>query len=154
MIKVNFKGTYLLISGDAQKLNMQYPLKAVRTICLNPIKLWKKKLRMWNAFPQNKSDDIRNIPVLPKGSVEGWVLLYCVFFNLNKSQSRLWPWLTALYDSNRPNNYACICNCGMSVLRFLRNYQKLWPHQKFTVNRDWFFTFICDSWKQHQAAAE
>lgn len=91
MIRVNFKGTYLLISGDAQKLNMQYPLKAVRTICLNPIKLLKKKLRMWNAFPQNKSDDIRNIPVLPKGSVEGWVLLYCVFFNLNKSQSRLWP---------------------------------------------------------------
>lgn len=39
MIKVNFKGTYVLISGVAWKLNTQYPLKAARTVCLNPIKL-------------------------------------------------------------------------------------------------------------------
>lgn len=138
---------YLFISGVAQILNMQYLLKGVTTTCLNPIKLWKK-LRMWNAFPQNESNDIRNIPVLPEGFVEGWALLHWVLFKLNKIQSRLWPWLTALYDSNRPNNYACICNCGMPVLRLLRNYQKLRPRRKFTVNRDWFFTFVCDSWKQ------
>jgi len=33
--------------------------------------------------------------------------------------------LTALCDSNRPKDYACICSCGMPGLRLLRNYQKM-----------------------------
>lgn len=128
---------------------MQYPLKAVRTICLNPIKLWKK-IKNVECLSTEWIQWYKKHPTAPWGLVEGWVLLYWVFFKFSKGQNRLWPQLTALYDSNRPNNYACICNCGMPVLRLLRNYEKLWQHQKFTVNRDWFFTFICDSWKQQR----
>lgn len=157
MIKVNFKGKYLLISGVAWKLSMQYPWKAVRTVCLNPIKLWKKW--RWNTFLQNSSNDIRNISVLPEGFVEEWALLYGVVFNLSNRQSRLWPWLAALCDSSRLKYYACICNHGMPGLRLLRNYQKMWLYQKFTDHRDWFFTFVCDSCESNKcwtcpAAAE